>query len=112
MVVKFKFKYKGEDKEIDVQICKSVLNQARGLMFRSREFDNNLLFVFSGRRMRAIHSFFCKPFYAVWFDGENIVDEKLVDKWKLSIKPCGKFDRLLEIPVGAEEFKNLDPRKI
>ena len=98
VVKKMKFKLKNKEIELDVKVCSSVFSQTRGLMFRRKSLP--LLFVFKNVKKRAIHSFFCKPFYAVWFDSDKIVDEKLVKHWKVNISPKKGFDRLLEIPVG------------
>lgn len=105
VVRKFRFKMKGKDVELDVRVCDSVFSQARGLMFRKK--SHPLLFVFKNVKKRAIHSFFCKPFYAVWFNGDKIVDERLVSPWKLCIAPKNGFDRLLEIPVDKENFDKM-----
>ncbi len=107
----FKFSYRGAEKNIDVRICKDVLSQARGLMFREK--SKPLLFIFKKVGMRSIHSFFCKPFIAIWFDGDRVVDVKVVRKWKFSIKPSEKFDKLLEIPNNDVTFREfLDGEKL
>ena len=102
-MVGFKFKYNGGEKRIEVKICNNIFSQGRGLMFK--ENSKPLLFVFKNKKRRAIHSFFCKPFIAIWFDGDRIVDEKVVRGWKFSIKPKEKFDKLLEIPECDVTFK-------
>ena len=101
--MKFNFKYKEREKSIDVKICDNILSQARGLMFR-RE-SKPLLFVFKSKKKRAIHSFFCKPFIAIWFDGDRIIEIKKIDNWRFSIKPKEKFDKLLEILVDDVTLK-------
>ena len=101
-MVKFK-KIKIKGRIIDVKVLKNIFSQARGLMFRSK--SKSLLFVFHNKKRRAIHSFFCKPFIAIWLDGERIVEIKKVMPWKISIKPAEKFDRLLEIPSNDVTFK-------
>ena len=98
----FKFDYKGKEKNIDVKICNSIHSQARGLMFKQK--SKPLLFVFKNKKRRAIHSFFCKPFIAIWFDGNRIIDVKVVNDWRFSIKPSEKFDKLLEIPKADATF--------
>ena len=112
MVVKFKFNYRGKMKELDVEVCDSVFSQSLGLMFGFKK--RPLLFVFNSKKRRAIHSFFCKPFVAVWFSGPRVVDVKVIRKWKLSIKPVEKFDKLLEIPSVSQEFRIFtdDKRKV
>ncbi len=63
-----------------------------------------LFFIFKSKKRRAIHSFFCKPFIAIWFDGEEIIHSRLIKGWKFSIRPKKKFNRLLEILSGTKEF--------
>ena len=101
--MKFNFKYQGREKEVDVRVLKSVFSQARGLMFKEK--SKPLLFVFKSKKKRAIHSFFCKPFIAIWFDGERIIDVKKVKPWRFSIKPAEKFDKLLEVLEDDFTFK-------
>lgn len=110
-MVGFSFKYQGNEKRVDVRVLKSIWSQARGLMFKEK--SKPLLFVFKTKKKRAIHSFFCKPFIAIWFDGDGIVDVKKVKPWKFSIKPSEKFDKLLEIPKADVTFKSfLDEEKL
>lgn len=108
--MKFKFNYRNEKREIDVKIRDSVFSKARGLMFRRK--SKPLLFIFNKPTRQPIHSFFCKPFYAIWFDGDKIIDERLVEGWRIGIKPRGsaKFDRLLEIPTEIDDFMFLRER--
>ena len=94
----FNFNWKNKNINLDVCVCDSVFSQASGLMFRRHSLP--MLFLFKCVKRRAIHSFFCKPFYAIWFQRDKIVDEKLVYPWKLSISPERSFDKLLEIPVA------------
>jgi len=72
-------------------------------MFRKK--SKPLLFIFKTAKKRAIHSFFCKPFIAVWFNGKEIIDVKLIKNWRVFIKPDKRFDRLLEIPSSDVIFK-------
>ena len=101
--MKFKFKYKGKEINLDVKECKNIFSQTRGLMFKKN--SKPLLFIFKTAKKRAIHSFFCKPFFAIWFENNKIVDVKIVRNWKFSIKPAERFDKLLEIPEGDVTFK-------
>ncbi len=109
--MEFIFVYKKKKFRIDVCVCDNVLSQARGLMFKEK--SKPLLFVFKNKKRRAIHSFFCVPFIAVWFDENKIVDAGLINPWKFSIKPKEKFDKLLEIPSNNVTFKEfIDEEKI
>tara|TARA_Y100000310_G_C20556644_1_gene750906 strand:- start:385 stop:726 length:342 start_codon:yes stop_codon:yes gene_type:complete len=102
MVVKFNFEFKGKKFNLDVEECKTLLEKTRGLMFRKE--SKPLLFYFNGETREPIHSFFCKPFFAIWFNGDEVVDGKLIRPWKISIKPKKKFNKLLEIPYGSKDF--------
>ncbi len=100
--MKFKFTFKKEKLDIDVKVCYSIFSRASGLMFRKK--SKPLLFVFRRKNRQAIHSFFCVPFYAIWFDEDKIVYFKLVKPWGFCILPKKKFDKLLEIPINDENF--------
>ena len=102
MVVKFSFYCKGE-RVVIVRVLKNFLSQALGLMFWR---NSNLLFVFKKKNKQSIHSFFCKPFIAIWLDGKEVVDIKFVKPWKISVKPNSGFDKLLEIPISSKVFKD------
>ena len=99
---KLKFNYRGKKIELDAKICLDVFSQGLGLMFGFRR--KPLLFVWKKSSLRKIHSFFCKPFVAIWFLGNEIIDVKIINDWKFSIKPREKFDRLLEVPSDCREF--------
>jgi uncharacterized membrane protein (UPF0127 family) len=110
-MVGFNFKYKGEEINLEVKICDNILSQARGLMFKKKSLP--LLFVFKKPNRMKIHSFFCKPFIAIWFNGEEVVDLKVIKKSRFSIRSKEKFDKLLEIPSNDIHFKGfLDEENI
>ncbi len=109
--MKFKFNYHKKEIELDVKECRGVFSQASGLMFRKK--SKPLLFVFKKKKRRAIHSFFCKPFIAIWFDGDEVIDMRVVRNWEFLIKPRREFDKLLEIPSCNKNFLLFaDGRKI
>ena len=65
-----------------------------------------LLFIFKKPTRQPIHSFFCKPFIAIWLNKKNqIIEIKKVKPNQLSIKPKQKFTKLLEIPENNPNFK-------
>ena len=106
-----KFKYKGENFELDVKECKTISSKISGLMFRKK--SPCLLFYFGKLRRWRIHSFFCRPFFAIWFNGDKIVDGKFVKPWIFWIQPKEKFDKLLEIPSNSEAFSRfVDERNL
>jgi len=107
----FSFNHKGKKICIDVEECKTVLQKTHGLMFKKK--SKPLLFIFGKKTSEGIHSFFCVPFIAIWFFNDKIIDIKYVRPWRFYVRPYGKFDKLLEIPVGNKEFKLfIDERKI
>ncbi len=101
-MVKFSFRYKNKKFNIDVEKCGTIFSQMAGLMFRRR--SKPLLFIFRKPAKIAIHSFFCKPFIAIWFLDYEIIDIKFVKPWKTHVKPRGRFNKLLEIPSDNDEF--------
>ena len=98
----FRFKYKGKNIKLDVEKYDNIFSQARGLMFRKQ--SKPLLFIFKKSKKRIIHSFFCKPFFAIWFNKGSIIDAKLINPWRFSIKPKGKFNHLLEVLINDPNF--------
>jgi len=89
--------FDGKDqKTISVKVCKSGWSKFLGLMFRKNPV--NLLFVFKNQRKISIHSFFCKPFEAIFLDADKrVVRKVIVCNWKFDISGIGKY--LLEVPV-------------
>jgi len=92
----FRFKYKNKRLKLDVKVCKNSFSKMIGLMFKRK--SKPLLFVFKKPVRTSIHSFFCKPFLAIWFLDDKIVDMKVVKPWKLFLKPKNHFNKILEIP--------------
>lgn len=101
--MKLNFIYKNRKFSLDAEVCDNILSQARGLMLKKN--SKPLLFIFKKARRRAIHSFFCLPFTAIWFNENEIIDVKSVNPWRFSIKPKEKFDKLLEIPSNDISFR-------
>lgn len=93
-----KLKFKGRRIEIKDMKKISGIEKYLGLMFKPKE-TQALLFEFS-RGQKAIHSFFCKPFLAIWLLEGKIVDSRLISPFQLSIKPKKEFDKLIEIPFN------------
>lgn len=79
------------------ELCDTALKKARGLMFRKN--PKPMFFVFKKPTRQAIHSFFCKPFRAIWLNEGNVVDEKIVKPFRISVRPKEGFTHLLEIPL-------------
>jgi len=94
--------YKGKNISLNVKGT-SYFTRGSGLMFKNRRTDN-LLFDFKNEKRHIIHSYFVFfPFLAVWLDGENkVVETKVVEPFRLSVKPKSKFKRLIEIPLNEE----------
>ena len=104
MKLPFKFTFKG--KKIIVKeytVCNTLFSRARGLMFRSKNYNRALLFPFDQVGKYEIHSFFCNKFIAVWLAKGKIIDIQLVEPYQISVTGKGKFDELLEIPQVSDE---------
>ncbi len=100
-----KAKIRINDLEIVIDGLKKVsgIGKYTGLMFRKN--SPALLFEFGSGRM-AIHSFFCRPFIAVWISKGKVVEYKIVRGWRPFIAPKRDFDRLIEIPLN-EKYSHL-----
>lgn len=90
-------KIKIRGKIIEAEICDTTWKRARGLMFRKKSLP--LLFVFKKPTCQGIHSFFCKPFKAVWLNKNKIIEEKIVKSFSLNVKPTMPFTKIVEIPL-------------
>ena len=99
------FEYKKKNFKVNALECKGFLSKAKGLIFQKE--PRALYFVFTSKTQQAIHSFFCKPFVAVWLYKGDIVGKEHVMPWRFSVKPKKKFDRLLEIPEGCSGYRAL-----
>ena len=97
--MKAKLRFKGREILIEDIIKASGLKKFTGLMFKGKNAQA-LLFEFNGGR--AIHSYFCQPFLAVWLSQGKIIDYKLVQPNAFSIKPDKEFDKLIEIPFNSK----------
>mgnify|MGYP001030124943 FL=1 len=105
MVVDFSFKFKNKIITLKVKKLTTIIQQSSGLMFKKK--SPPLLFIQKKPVRYSIHSFFCKPFIAIWLLDDKIIDIKLINPNQLSIKPKEKFDKLLEIPNNTKEFKEI-----
>lgn len=89
---------KKKEKIIKVKFCKSLWSKFSGLMFRKT--SPPLLFVFNKEKKLSIHSFFCKPFRAIWIDDKKRLTKELIIKnWAPNFSGRGKY--LLEIPISS-----------
>jgi uncharacterized membrane protein (UPF0127 family) len=92
----FIYYQKNKKKTIKVEVCDTILKKFSGLMFRKN--SNPLLFPFKKEKNLSIHSFFCKPFKAIWIDDKRrITQEKFIYNWRPFINGRGKY--LLEIQI-------------
>jgi|TARA_B100001971_G_C18100500_1_gene488558 uncharacterized membrane protein (UPF0127 family) len=101
-MIDFGFEYSGKNFNLGVKECKNFISQSTGLMFRKK--SKPLLFIFKKPKKRTIHSFFCLPFIAIWFNEERIIGIKKVMPWNPLVKPKEKYDKLLEIPLNNKNF--------
>jgi len=105
MVVNFSFKLKDKIITLKVKKLTTIMQQSSGLMFKKK--SPSLLFIQKRPIRHSIHSFFCKPFIAIWLLNDKIIDIKLINPNQASIKPKEKFNKLLEIPNNTKEFKEI-----
>jgi uncharacterized membrane protein (UPF0127 family) len=101
MVKKRKVVYyiEGKKNTIEAELCDTPWKKFRGLMFRKD--SPPLLFIFNKEINLSIHSFFCKPFCAIWLD-KKMNSTKVIDvkTWKPNISGFGTY--LLEIPIVSK----------
>jgi uncharacterized membrane protein (UPF0127 family) len=91
----FTYYSKNKKIKIKIEVCDTIWKKFSGLMFRKN--SPPLLFVFNRNQNLTIHSFFCKPFKAIWLDDKKrITQEKDIYNWRLHFSGKGKY--LLEIP--------------
>ena len=86
----------GKKKTIKAKLCDTPAKKFMGLMFKKN--SPPLLFVFNKNKKLSIHSFFCKPFRAIWLD-EKMQSTKVIDVKKQKPNFSGKGKYLLEIPT-------------
>ena len=72
-------------------------NKLLGLMFKKN--SEPLRFEFEKPVDYTIHSLFCKRFIAIWFLNDRVIDFKVVEPFKINIKPISKYNKLIEIPI-------------
>lgn len=96
-----KAKLRINGREILIEDMKRVswLGKFIGLMFRRN--SPALLFEFAKGR-RGIHSFFCRPFIAVWLLNGKVQEYRIISSWKSFIVPEKEFDKLIEIPLNSK----------
>ncbi len=92
-------KIKIKDETYDAELCDTIWKKFRGLMFRKN--PKPLFFVFKKPTRQPIHSFFCKPFRAIWLYNGGIIEDKIIKPFKTSIKPKKEFTHLVEIPLES-----------
>lgn len=97
----FSYSINKENHTILVEECKSIWSKFSGLMFKKS--SPPLLFIFNKEKMLTIHSFFCKPFRAIWLNKNKRVTKSVdVLTWKPNISGYGKY--LLEIPLNSRRW--------
>ena len=96
------FTHDGVSHNIKVELCDTPWKKFRGLMFRNSSLP--LLFTFKKEKSLSIHSFFCKPFTAIWLD-KGMKATKFVDAKSNKFSYSGKGCYLLEV------IKNNDSRR-
>jgi uncharacterized membrane protein (UPF0127 family) len=101
--MKFNFYNNSKRYGVNVDLCDNIFSRTLGLMFKKN--SKPLLFLFNKFTKEPIHSLFCVPFIAIWFNNDQIIDIKLVKPYKLLIKPKLQYNKLLEIPRNSAFYK-------
>lgn len=73
------------------------MNPIFGLMFKLH--SKPIMFEWDKPGIRAIHSFFCKTFVAIWCVGDTVVETEVIKPFRWNVVPTKEFDRLVEIPL-------------
>jgi len=103
-LVKFNFYFKKKKINLDVKECKGIFSKASGLMFRSQSAP--LLFIFNKEKTLAIHSFFCRPFIAIWISASRkVIKVERIARWRPNFSAKGKY--LLEILRSDESYSRM-----
>lgn len=86
----------------ELKEVKTIGQEARGLMFRSKKHARALLFEFSHPVKHKIHSLFVWfPFVAIWLNQKDqVIEKKVVRPWRLSVGVRKPFTRLIEVPIN------------
>ena len=101
----FRFTLNKKRYKVRVKVIEGVFSKFFGLMFKKK--SPPLLFLFKRKTLQSIHSFFCMPFIAIWFLEDKVIDFRVIEGWRINIKPRRKFNKLLEIPFSERLFKPL-----
>lgn len=102
--MKARLRFKGKEILIEDLIKAERMKKFTGLMFKGKDAQA-MLFEFP-KGKRTIHSYFCKPFLAIWLNNGKIVEHRLVSPNKPAIIPESEFNQLIEIPMN-EKYKEI-----
>lgn len=105
-IEKVSFNYKGKNFRIKINICNNF-EKITGLMFKTKENANALLFDFKKPVNMKIHSIFVFfPFIAIWLDRKNkVIEIKKVKPFKISLNAERPFAKIIEIPINKKYSK-------
>ena len=106
MLKNISFTFKGRRASVNAKKC-DYFEKILGLMFKSKNNAEALLFEFKKPVGFQIHSFFVFfPFVAIWLDEKNkVLDYRIVKPFSLHIAPQKPFRKLLEIPLNEKNMK-------
>lgn len=97
----FRFYFKEKEISLNVKECRSFWSKLSGLMFKKKSMP--LLFIFNSDKLLCIHSFFCKPFLAIWVNSKmEITQANKILPWRTNF--CGKGRYLVEIIQSDENY--------
>ena len=107
MLKEISFSHRG--KKIRVKAKKvGFIGKGLGLMFKSREKADALLFTFEKPTRIKIHSLFVFfPFFAVWLDRKNkVIESRRIESLTFHASPRKSFMKLVEVPIN-QKYKKL-----
>ncbi|MFH1311355.1 MAG: hypothetical protein ABIH65_03035 [Nanoarchaeota archaeon] len=109
------FKYKNKNFRVNVKVC-DIYDEIFGLMFKTKENADALLFDFKKPIKMKIHSVFVFfPFLAIWLNKKNkVLEIKKIKPFTFIVEPPKFFNKLIEIPMNnkySDYIRLLFPRR-
>jgi len=111
--MKFNLTYKNKKINIKAKPCLDIFSQGVGLMFKSYQGSEILAFILKKPRDLSITTYFCFfPILILFIKNKKIISCKIAEPFILKIKPRGKADTIIEIPLNKKEYQRLENKNI
>lgn len=108
LAMKFNLKYKGKKLKIKAKPCRDIFSQGIGLMFKSYQGSEILAFILKEPKELSITTYFCFfPILILFIKNKKVISSKVAEPFILTIKPKGKADTIIEIPLNKKEYQRL-----